>query len=245
MADQALVKKIRFKDDQKALLMNAPANFANRLSDHEISAAIPLEAEKFEFILLFATNQQELNHFGPLLFNALEQDGLLWVAYPKKSGKITTDLTRDTGWEILKDYALTGISIISLDDTWSALRLGKVKGGSSGMLAELYKGEHEKLRTLYEKVEEFTLSLDKKIILKQRKNYSPFYAKRQFMAIKPVKGKLVIGLRLPASFQSAFPAIDIIPFKLNESLNFALIMEKEEEFNDAVKNHIKAAFEFK
>ncbi len=47
----------------------------------------------------------------------------LWFAYPKKSGAIRTDLTRDVGWEPVQDAGLLPVSQISIDADWTALRL--------------------------------------------------------------------------------------------------------------------------
>ena len=46
----------------------------------------------------------------------------LWFAYPKKTGAIRTDITRDRGWEAVKAAGLLPVSQVALDDTWSALR---------------------------------------------------------------------------------------------------------------------------
>jgi hypothetical protein len=47
----------------------------------------------------------------------------LWFAYPKKSGAIRTDLTRDVGWAPVQDAGLLPVSQISIDAGWTALRL--------------------------------------------------------------------------------------------------------------------------
>jgi hypothetical protein len=49
-------------------------------------------------------------------------DGLLWICYPKKSSKAATDLTRDVLWDMVKGYGVVGVSLISIDDVWSAMR---------------------------------------------------------------------------------------------------------------------------
>jgi hypothetical protein len=46
----------------------------------------------------------------------------LWFAYPKKTGSIRTDISRDCGWEPLAAAGLLPVTQISIDDTWSALR---------------------------------------------------------------------------------------------------------------------------
>jgi hypothetical protein len=46
----------------------------------------------------------------------------LWFAYPKKTGNIRTDISRDTGWQALGAENLLPVTQTSIDDTWSALR---------------------------------------------------------------------------------------------------------------------------
>lgn len=46
-----------------------------------------------------------------------------WVAYPKKSSGVQTDIDRDHGWEPLRTLDLHAVTQISISDTWSALRL--------------------------------------------------------------------------------------------------------------------------
>lgn len=47
----------------------------------------------------------------------------LWVAYPKKSSKIKTDIDRDHGWEPIRAQDLHAVTQVSVSPTWSALRL--------------------------------------------------------------------------------------------------------------------------
>ncbi|NDI35364.1 hypothetical protein [Chengkuizengella sediminis] len=119
-----LVKKLLIKNGFHASIINAPESFslpADELpSDVEISNHLDGE---FDFILLFAHNQKELKEYTPEIISQLKKDALFWVAYPKKSSKINSDITRDTGWESLKELGYQGVSLISIDQTWSAFRL--------------------------------------------------------------------------------------------------------------------------
>jgi hypothetical protein len=47
---------------------------------------------------------------------------VLWLAYPKKSSGVKTDLSRDAGWPPLEAADFLPVTQISLDETWSALR---------------------------------------------------------------------------------------------------------------------------
>ncbi len=46
----------------------------------------------------------------------------LWLAYPKKSGAIRSDLSRDQGWGAMQLHDLLPVRQVAMDATWSALR---------------------------------------------------------------------------------------------------------------------------
>jgi hypothetical protein len=46
----------------------------------------------------------------------------LWFAYPKKTGRLASDISRDKGWEPLAAAGLLPVSQVAIDDDWSALR---------------------------------------------------------------------------------------------------------------------------
>jgi hypothetical protein len=48
--------------------------------------------------------------------------GHLWLCYPKKTGRIPTDITRDIGWEPLHAAGFLGVAQVAVDTDWSALR---------------------------------------------------------------------------------------------------------------------------
>jgi hypothetical protein len=54
----------------------------------------------------------------------------IWFYYPKKTGQIKSDLTRDVCWKILVPLGFTPNSQISIDDTWSALRFKPIENTS-------------------------------------------------------------------------------------------------------------------
>ena len=58
---------------------------------------------------------------------ALHAESKLWVAYPKTSSKIASDLNRDCSWQVLSDYGYESIKEVTLDHMWSALRFQKME----------------------------------------------------------------------------------------------------------------------
>lgn len=58
------------------------------------------------------------------IVDAVKGDGLLWICYPKGSSKkYKSDLSRDRIREVVRQYHFEGVSLVSIDDDWSALRI--------------------------------------------------------------------------------------------------------------------------
>lgn len=94
-----------------------------------------LKTKKIDFALVFAINQNQLNGILNDVIPALHQEAKLWIAYPKATSKIVSDLNRDCTWGKLTQNGFEGIHMVALDHVWSALRfqkteLPKVKTGS-------------------------------------------------------------------------------------------------------------------
>jgi hypothetical protein len=48
--------------------------------------------------------------------------GHLWLVYPKTSGSIATDITRDRGWDPVHEAGFLPVAQVAVDRDWSALR---------------------------------------------------------------------------------------------------------------------------
>jgi hypothetical protein len=75
-----------------------------------------------DVVVYFTTSQAELaRRFEKLKATLASADGL-WIAYPKKSSKLETDLTFDEVQRIGLDAGLVDNKSIAFDDDWSAVR---------------------------------------------------------------------------------------------------------------------------
>lgn len=84
-----------------------------------------------DWILCFAADRAALETQLPGVAAALGSPGTVWIAYPKGSSKRQSDLTRDQGWDSLRDADLMWLSLISIDDAWSAFSLRRYKPGEA------------------------------------------------------------------------------------------------------------------
>ena len=123
MDPAALQKKLRIQPGLRMLVSNAPEGYVEALGTLPEGAEIETEVDgSFDWGQCFVRDVAELRHLDPQTRDAVEYDGLLWISYPKKSSKISTDISRDVAWEVMKEFGLRPVSQVSIDETWSALR---------------------------------------------------------------------------------------------------------------------------
>jgi len=117
-----LVKKVGAKPGARALLVDAPDPAPGVFGDDVqllTRAAAPLDA-----VVFFTTERRVLERKLPALRAKLADDGMLWVAWPKKASKVPTDVTEDVVRDFaLADTDLVDIKVIAIDETWSGLKL--------------------------------------------------------------------------------------------------------------------------
>ena len=127
MSESPLAKKMKLKSGLKASVINAPENYMDDLR-HD-AAISPTLNGKFDWIQIFVRNKAELEALAPKAVKALKPESMLWISFPKGTSKIQSDLTRDQGWEVLRDLDLKWINLISVNGTWSAFSLRPYKEG--------------------------------------------------------------------------------------------------------------------
>jgi hypothetical protein len=118
-----ITKKLGMKPGQKVLLLNAPDGYARAWEPLPAGAEVKTVAEgNFDFIQVFCYEKADVDRYAPTVLRALTPNGLLWLTYPKKSAKMKSDISRDVGWEAMLAAGMQGVSLIAIDETWSALR---------------------------------------------------------------------------------------------------------------------------
>ncbi|MES2876571.1 MAG: hypothetical protein V4678_03825 [Patescibacteria group bacterium] len=116
-------QKMYIKADMKGTVINAPEAF--KLEDFGFDDAAQLQQqsdEPVDFIILFAESAAAIARYAEQVANVVGPSTALWVAYPKLSGLLRSDISRDEGWEKFEKYDLLPVTQISLDDDWSLLR---------------------------------------------------------------------------------------------------------------------------
>jgi predicted transport protein len=199
MGDPGLIKKYRIKLGNQILLLNAPEGFAGRLSGLPEGAAWQDTADPhttYDIVQLFTRDSGEVAAYFDKAMAALKPEGAFWIAYPKKSSKVETDLTRDEGWQQVYEANLEGVHMFSIDETWSNIRFAPALSEEEKIKAQ-YKGK-EHLWPVYDKLAATIKGFGDDVSFGIRKTYVGLQRGKQFGIIQPTtKTRLDVGLKLP------------------------------------------------
>ena len=114
-----LQQKLGMKPGHRVAFPNAPAGFADRFTDVEVRSHL---RHPLDVIVLFADTAAELRKRFPAAKKALVPNGGLWVAWPKKSSGVPTDLVFEVVQPLGLDAGLVDNKVCAIDETWSGLR---------------------------------------------------------------------------------------------------------------------------
>jgi hypothetical protein len=117
-----LVKKLGIKAGFNVVFVNAPEGFASGLDLPPDVIPNQTARQPLDCVLLFVTNEKELRQKFAHLAAKLKPSGMLWVAWPKKSSGVITDLSFTNVQLIGLDAGLVDTKICAVDDVWSGLK---------------------------------------------------------------------------------------------------------------------------
>ena len=119
-----LVKKLGIKSAMKLLTINAPKGYRSWLGDLPDGAILVTKANNpVEAAHVFATESAFLDAILSKLRHELKQDGFVWVSWPKKSSKVSTNITEDTIREIALPLGFVDVKVCAVSEVWSGLKL--------------------------------------------------------------------------------------------------------------------------
>lgn len=118
-----LARKLGIKPRMNVLLQDAPAGFLDLLGSlPEGAKLLKTTSGETDCVIAFVRNKSDVTATSPKILKSVGDKTLLWFAYPKKSGPIQSDLSRDTGWEPLFDAGFDTVAQISIDPSWTGFR---------------------------------------------------------------------------------------------------------------------------
>jgi hypothetical protein len=123
MPGKSLAQKLSMKGGQMVVFINSPEGYLASMSDLPNGVTVLQNLDQpVDFIQVFVANRKELEDQLPRLKEALKPKGLLWVTYYKGTSRTKTDVNRDSIYAYALTLGLQGVSMVSIDEDWSALR---------------------------------------------------------------------------------------------------------------------------
>jgi len=124
---QTILEKLQLKNEKNILIQGLPSSIEKQFSKLSFAKNLTplLRTRKIDFALVFAVSENQLNSILDDIMPALKGDSKLWVAYPKLTSKITTDLNREGSWNKLMTADYESIEQVSLDHVWHAVNFKK------------------------------------------------------------------------------------------------------------------------
>jgi hypothetical protein len=120
-----LPRKLGIKPGHRLLVLGAPNGFRDDvLGELPEGVTVGIKARgEADVIVSFHTDRAQLERRLPTLRERMRPAAGLWIAWPKRSSGVATDLTEDVVRELALDNALVDNKVCAIDDTWSGLRL--------------------------------------------------------------------------------------------------------------------------
>jgi hypothetical protein len=118
-----LAKKLGIKEGFRVAFYNQPEYYFRLFTDFPPGVKIINNKTKVDFIHYFVKEEKQLLKDIIRLKNQIEQNGMIWISWPKKSSKVETDITEDVIRNIALKNGLVDIKVCAVDETWSGLKL--------------------------------------------------------------------------------------------------------------------------
>lgn len=125
-----LFKKLAFKNQAEVLILGAPESFQlalEKLPEETQVISSLNQVNQIGYALVFVTQKTEIQEFAKASRDKLSADAIVWMCYPKGSSKkYRCDFNRDQGWEPMGEIGFEPVSMVAIDEDWSALRFRNV-----------------------------------------------------------------------------------------------------------------------
>lgn len=118
-----LARKLGIKADTVVAVVNEPDGFRALLEPVPDGVTFRSSVRGTpHLVVAFFTSRSKLKERLPTLTKAIYPDGGLWLAWPKKTSGVDTDITGDTVRDLGLAAGVVDIKVCAIDDTWSGLR---------------------------------------------------------------------------------------------------------------------------
>ncbi len=117
-----LAHKLGIRPGSRVAVVSAPDGFAETL---RLPPRVQLRTQargRLDVVVFFVTRRTELSRRFPVMQRGLEDNGGLWIAWPKRTSGVATDLTENLVRDVGLDCGLVDNKVAAISNIWSGLR---------------------------------------------------------------------------------------------------------------------------
>lgn len=118
-----LAAKLGIKAEHVVLLDNAPAGF--EIEGLPVGTTVVRRAGRssYDVVLAFCPDRARLTKRLPILLPKTTTAGMIWIAWPKRSSGVASDLNDNGIREVALPLGVVDTKVCAIDSTWSGLKL--------------------------------------------------------------------------------------------------------------------------
>ena len=120
---RTLLEKLGIKPGVRAIALDAPPTYRSLLGTLPVGTTLhsrlPASAA---FIHQFVHRRRDLAAVLPRVARALEDEGTLWISWPKQTSGVETDLNENIVRELGLSHGLVDVKVAAVDEVWSGLK---------------------------------------------------------------------------------------------------------------------------
>lgn len=119
-----LVKKLGIKAGHRVAVVNEPPEFRALLDDPPDNVRFQSDIGSApDVVIVFHTERDQLEKGLDGLAAAVFPDRVIWLAWPKKTSQVPTDLTGDVVRAAVLSTRLVDVKVCAISGVWSGLKV--------------------------------------------------------------------------------------------------------------------------
>jgi len=158
MVSASLFEKLQLVDQKSILIQGLPSSIEKLFAKLSYAKNVTplLKSRKIDFVLVFAINQSQLLNIMKEILPAMHTNTKLWVAFPKTTSKIVSNLNREGAWDYFTEQGFDNEESIEVDNMWNASRFKK---------NENFIVKAENVEAVKERIELKGIEFEKKLVV--------------------------------------------------------------------------------
>src|SRR5919107_2499668 len=122
-SQRSLTEKLGIPAGKRLVVRNEPRPYVSLVGELPPGSVLtPRLSKNSAFIHQFTSRASELRADFPRLAQALADDGMLWVSWPKRASGVATDLNENIVRELGLAQGLVDVKVCAVDEVWSGLK---------------------------------------------------------------------------------------------------------------------------